>query len=1746
MSHATRKQGRRTWKDRALCLLLTAVMLFGMLPGLARPASAHWADEYLDKLLDWGVLRADQIGNPDSPITRADFMAIINRAYGYKEKGPIPFTDVLATDWFYDDVAIAYNAGYMAGTSNTTASPNATLTREMAVCVLGRNMMMKETPGESLAFSDSRDISTWAAGMVKTAVDHYVVAGYPDNSFGPQDPVSKAQMAVLVSQCVGTPIQEKGDYTLDSVFGNVTITSSDVTLRNTTISGDLYVSGGVGLGGVRLENVNVLGRIIVSGTGESEKGEASVVMRNVTAQEMLVDNMRNGYVTVRAEGLTQISRVQVRTNSYLEDNTPAENGLRLITLEGEPGTRLDLAGRLKEVVAKTPNCTLKLAKGSLQKLTVDEAASGATVQIDRNTEVKELNLDVATNVTGQGDVDKLNINAPGSTVTMLPDDIYIRPGLDSSIAGEVMDAAAAEESSRDPRILSGYPMANDVAPTTLRADFAGNKRGTIYWAVSNITDGSVSADNLISPPSYGSPAVRNGSVATPSADTVVPVQITGLTTGGSYYLSAVLVDSRGERSPVKVISFTTPDNSKPAFAQGYPYMSLITDTMAQATVMATKSCKLYYAVLPQGAPAPTTNELRSASVTGNLGYGVMDVVKNTEHTFTASRQLEERKNYVLYLWLCDADGSNSSNVQAMRFTTVDKTPPLFDPEPNVSTVAETSVTLNAGLNETGTIFWAVVPEGRPYPLPNNQNKEDNILDPDTQNPISAKLDSEYAKLQVANGRNATRRGQVAVRDGSTDVTFNVTGLNRETSYDLYYVARDTAGNYSAEVKKITIHTLDSNGPVVRQYFTNFQGEDETKNPMANSDLILQFNENITAGNSRDLLTLYEVAKRIRKEDPENNLTVASASTELKKALSDNFRLFQVNTATNVSTLVPDWVQNTKETSWVNYENVVIRSIDGGGIEVVFPGQADRDGNGQAVSLASGSRYHFELTGIRDNSEAQNPTVPATLNPKSCVGTQHVLDYFDTVFALVNLATGEGISVSPEWVANKDPKVDNTPGQGTTENGKIYARVDTSFVMNPQSTQNADPNIRYELILFNDAPVNYDLYYRILDKDKNPLKSGETEFEKYNLPSTNKTDDNGWVYLGNKKTGFSEGMEWDFEAVNYNMISVGREGFPYLTELGEDVSYEFAISVTEKDASSSYPSWSGQVNFRAYVVASGYNALHGLVTKVGQTPEDITAWDTGVTSESGRSIGACGTLDYVAIRASFIDTVVPKFTSGPAFRPGDTFVDIDIALDREATVYYVVASRERVLETRIKIDKTVPGVNKTELNSLTESDKNDFWTVVDYQTKNEPGKLEYFTVQENYPPARNLTNPSRYYKNYAYGNYEYPSPGAMDSINIGGPDDREGNRLEPETEYYIYMVVRGTSAQLSEVYVYNFTTTETAKPKIYLRNAGMGTVGVSTNNVPEIPSDIDYALFTTSDLNGNAIFSELFFTNNHATSTTPPSGIDAAKFTVLDALMTDYTGGGNDNGYSIFDVYANTNTKNTVAEIIRRTSAGTAIRGNVKPDATGAQREKIVDHTKDMKAGEYYYALAVGHHRSGTSDGFRAIDNIVVPDLIPPRVESIRTGGSQDAGAETFSGTVMITFDKPVYWIKSDAPANSRIPVAFRGADITDSEGKVTVYSIMSVIGATNTIELGKTPGGGTANESAASRTFIFNFKNWRVNDSIVVFSGDGRIANATGRSDGQALVFSLRRIQSQSGISIVPEFYVTWKDENGRTQTMAG
>ena len=122
---------------------------------------------------------------------------MVDRAYGYDQVGGTPFTDVQDSSWYADDISIAYNVGYFQGTSRTTASPDDNLTREQAVLLLGRNMMLQSSAGETLGFSDSRDFSEWSRTMVQAAADAGVVGGYPDGTFRPQNHVTRGEVAKM-------------------------------------------------------------------------------------------------------------------------------------------------------------------------------------------------------------------------------------------------------------------------------------------------------------------------------------------------------------------------------------------------------------------------------------------------------------------------------------------------------------------------------------------------------------------------------------------------------------------------------------------------------------------------------------------------------------------------------------------------------------------------------------------------------------------------------------------------------------------------------------------------------------------------------------------------------------------------------------------------------------------------------------------------------------------------------------------------------------------------------------------------------------------------------------------------------------------------------------------------------------------------------------------------------------------------------------------------------------------------------------------------------------------------------------------------------------------------------------------------------------------------------------------------------------------------------------------------------------
>ena len=1219
---------------RAASLWLCLAVLFGVSLTLTQTAkAASWMDPYLNQMKEWGVMKGDANGNlhGERAISRAEFVVMLNRAFGYQEMGANPFTDVPDDAWYADDIRISYKAGCLQGTSATTASPNAPVTREQAVALVGRSLRLKNVPGSTQDYRDGNRISTWGRGVIRQATDMGIINGYPDGTFRPQAPISRGQAATVLSHAIGTLVNRSGDQKVGNVYGNLTITVPGVTLSNTIVTGNLYLTGGIGLDDVVLNNVTVGGKIVVCGTGSSQKGESSVILRNVTANGLEIDSMTNQFLSVRAEGLTNIKDTTVRTSGYIEDLTTDGNGLALIKLDGAEGAQFQLAGNIKEVVNRSPASFLGIGGGVANKVTVDERATGSTLDIGINGTVRDLNLDTAVTVTGKGDITSATVNASGSTIPMLPDTVVVRPGVTGNIGGAVMDSAAAIESSEDPRLLAGYPAARNVAPTSADAVFSTNKSGTVYWAVTALTDGSVNETVLLNPATSHS-VVKSGNIKVAASKTELTAKLSGLTKDGSYYISAMLVDTRGRHSPVKVAAFTTPDDTVPAFAAGYPYTNMTfskTDTagkeqIVQAMVMPTKDCRLYYALLPKGSTAPTAANFKTGSITGNLGYGVMDVKKNTPLLIPRvnTAYLAEETTYDLYLWLNDADNGKSSAVKKLSVTTLDMTPPVLQ-SIRVSDVAARSASVTFSVNEPATLYWAVVKHGADF-------FANGITDKETL----------AAKIQIETGLGALKKGSANAPKAATDVKFTVSGLEGQTSYDLYYVVKDKAGNYNVYTGEfgfpLLLNTLDNEPPTVKQEFTH-DGTDSGKlpTPYPDTSIRLVFSESVMGKTQNGsggkvynkFMELYE-----------DSLKDPTKRTALADALSTHIKLY-ARSATGQIALVPE--RTTADAGWVidyRYATVTL-DADSGEMIVTLPHNAENPTE-SAINLSSGVTYYFELSGIVDTSVAEN----------AMVGSRGVtkLPEFTTIDAQLQFMRGTST--------------------GTTDGGTDLV-FDMNFRIDPITTSSVSDDIVWDLLFWSEQNIAFEVYSRNAGDANEP-----------------------WARVGTQEISFTPTTQ--DPTIGVSLTRSLLNGFEKLN--GFTADREYGIIVTRFNGSTVRNDWSGTASLKLMAVSGDPGSMTALAN-THLTPENYQK----LQSNSNTAVREIGKPTEYSLFCPFVDQNSPTFVGGyPIFEAGDTSAQIKIQLNRNNTkYYYVVAPVESIPTTVIKNpnDTTITATTLTNEN-----------------------------------------------------------------------------------------------------------------------------------------------------------------------------------------------------------------------------------------------------------------------------------------------------------------------------------------------------------------------------------------------------------------------------------------------------------------
>lgn len=127
-------------------------------------------------------------------LKRPDISSVISAVTRPK----LPFTDVSDTKSYYDAVRYVYEKGLMNGVSEDRFAPDAALTRAMVVTTLYR-IEKEPSVSQTGTFLDVQS-GTWYTRAVEWAAENGIVLGYGSGRFGPQDPVTREQLAAIMSR----------------------------------------------------------------------------------------------------------------------------------------------------------------------------------------------------------------------------------------------------------------------------------------------------------------------------------------------------------------------------------------------------------------------------------------------------------------------------------------------------------------------------------------------------------------------------------------------------------------------------------------------------------------------------------------------------------------------------------------------------------------------------------------------------------------------------------------------------------------------------------------------------------------------------------------------------------------------------------------------------------------------------------------------------------------------------------------------------------------------------------------------------------------------------------------------------------------------------------------------------------------------------------------------------------------------------------------------------------------------------------------------------------------------------------------------------------------------------------------------------------------------------------------------------------------------------------------------------------
>lgn len=187
-------------------------------------------DIALAKLKDAGIINGYEDGSfrPKGNLTRAEFCKMTNKLFGFSVPAKANFSDVTPNEWFYEEVLIAKNYGYIKGFEDENFHGKELLTRQQVCVILDRiNGFYKLYDVEI-----TDEVGDWAYESVEKVVSNGLMPIEQGNTFRATQPITREEFSYVFVPFVDAIANSGGLF----VPGNIApIDPSDPTIDDVAI-----------------------------------------------------------------------------------------------------------------------------------------------------------------------------------------------------------------------------------------------------------------------------------------------------------------------------------------------------------------------------------------------------------------------------------------------------------------------------------------------------------------------------------------------------------------------------------------------------------------------------------------------------------------------------------------------------------------------------------------------------------------------------------------------------------------------------------------------------------------------------------------------------------------------------------------------------------------------------------------------------------------------------------------------------------------------------------------------------------------------------------------------------------------------------------------------------------------------------------------------------------------------------------------------------------------------------------------------------------------------------------------------------------------------------------------------------------------------------------------------------------------------------------------------------------------------